>query len=201
MEEMQLCPRYDTTSEDFEGVSTVASAPSRTTVTNHISPAVELQTPVRVLAPPGLLRCLILSWCDQRAQRLRKAAEREAWEVDVCDGVQTFLQYVFRQKVPLTLVDLPAIEWDGYSEFQSVTAKSRELSESLLIICGAKEDPVEESWARQLGVWTYVSDAAQPVELDWLFVEARKALARQAAVQVDSPAIHITTEAHLHLDR
>jgi DNA-binding response OmpR family regulator len=178
----------------------VGSTSLRPTVADRALPAGKVQTPVHVLSPPGLLRCLILSWSDQRAQRLKQAAERESWEVIACSGTGKFLQYVFREKVPLTLVDLPAIDVDSYSEWQNVTAKVREVSESLLIICGAKESDTEEKWARELGVWTYVPDASRPKELDWVFVEARKALAQQASARVDSSAIQVTTEAHLRLD-
>jgi hypothetical protein len=178
----------------------VASTSSlRTTSSDRVLPSGKVQIPVRVLAPPGLLRCLILSWSDQRAQRLKQAAERETWEVIACSGPGKFLQYVFREKVPLTLVDLPAVDGDSYSELKNVTVKAQEVSESLLVICGAKENEIEEKWARELGVWAYVSEASHPKDFDWLFVEARKALAQQVSARVDSSAIQTTTEAHLHL--
>lgn len=178
----------------------MASASSRTTVSEHVLPVGKAETPIRVLAPPGLLRCLILSWSDQRAQRLQKAAEKEAWEVIVCSGARKFLQHVFRQKVPLTLVDLPQVEFENYKELRGATAKVREVSDSLLIICGAEENEREETWARELGVWAYVSDATQPADLNWVFVEARKALAQQASARVDSQTIQVTTEGHLRRD-
>jgi len=178
----------------------VASASTRTTVSDHLLPAGKVQSPVRVLAPPGLLRCLVFSWSDQRALRFQKAAEREAWEVTVCNGARQFLQHVFRQKVPLTLVDLPAVELESYSVLQNATAKVREVSDSLLIICGSEENEKEETWARQLGVWAYVPDTENSEEIDWIFTEARKALAQKASARVDSSAIQVTTEAHLRLD-
>jgi hypothetical protein len=178
----------------------VAFTTLRPTSSDRVLPAGKVPVPVRVLAPPGLLRCLILSWSDQRAQRLKQAAERETWEVVACSGPGKFLQYVFREKVPLTLVDLPAVDRDSYSELRSVTAKVQQVSESLLVICGGKENETEEQWARELGVWAYVPDASRPKQLDWLFVEARKALAQQVSARVDSSAIQTTTEAHLRLD-
>ncbi len=56
-------------------------------------------------------------------------------------------------------------------------------------------------WARQLGVWAYVPNVAQPAAFDWVFIEARKALAQQASARVDSQALQMTTEGHLHRDR
>jgi hypothetical protein len=178
----------------------VASASSRPTATDHLLPAGKVQTPVRVLAPPGLLRCLILSWSEHRAQRLKQAAEREAWDVVAYSGAGKFLKHLFQEKVPLTLVDLPKVTWDSYAKLQNVTAKVRDVSESLLVICGAQESDTEETWARELGVWAYVPDAERPAELDWIFVEARKATAQRASARIDSSAVQITTEAHLRLD-
>ena len=179
----------------------MASASSRTSVSDHALPAGKAQTPVRVLAPPGLLRCLILSWSDQRAQRFQSSAEREAWEAIVCSSAGKFLQCVFKQKIPLTVVDLPQAEFDNYAELRNATAKVCEVSDSLLIVCGTGENENEETWARQLGVWAYVPHVAQPAEFDWVFIEARKALAQQASARVDSQALPMTTEVHLHRDR
>ena len=179
----------------------MASVSSRTSVSDQVLPAGKVQTPVRVLAPPGLLRCLILSWSDQRAKRFQSAAEREAWEAIVCSGAGIFLQYVFQHKIPLTLVDLPQVELDSYAELRNATAKVCAVSDSLLIVCGARENENEETWARQLGVWAYVPNVARPTEFDSVFVEARKALAQQASARVDSQALQVTTELHLRRDR
>lgn len=167
----------------------MASASSQTDVSDHVLPIGKVQTPVRVLAPPSLLRCLILSWSDQRAQRLQLAAEKEDWEAIVCSGTSKFFRYVFQQKVPLTVVDLPRTELDNYTELRNATTKVCEVSDSLLIICGAGENESEETWARQLGVWAYVPHVARPADLDWVFVEARKALAQQASARADFPGI------------
>lgn len=176
----------------------MASASSQTSLTAHLLPSGrvvpnghllpqrEVQAPVRVLAPPGLLRCLIYSWSDLRAKRLQSAAENEAWEATVCSNAGKFLKHVFQQKVPLTLVDLPQVDLSVYAEMRDATVKVCEVSNSLLIICGASATADEELWARTLGVWTYLPEVVRPAELDWIFVEARKAIAQRAATYVDS---------------
>jgi hypothetical protein len=178
----------------------VASASSRTSLTEHLLPTGhvvpqgrllphgEVQAPIRVLAPPGLLRCLIFSWSDLRAKRMQSAAEKEAWEATVCSSAGKFLQQVFQQKVPLTLVDLPQVHLSEYAEMRSATVKVRGVSDSLLIICGSDACADEELWARQLGVWTYLPEVERPAEIDWIFVEARKAVAQRASAYVDSQA-------------
>ena len=67
-------------------------------------PKRDAQAPLRVLAPPGLLRCLIFSWSDLRAKRLQSAAEREAWEAIVCSKAGKFLKHVFQQGLNLLLI-------------------------------------------------------------------------------------------------
>ena len=183
----------------------MASASSRTSLSQHalpnghvlsnghVLPKGEVQAPVRVLAPPGLLRCLIFSWSDMRAKRLQSAAEKEAWEAIVCSSAGKFLKHVFQQKVPLTLVDLPQVDLSVYAEMRDATIKVCEVSDSLLIICGAEASADEELWARQLGVWTYLPEVERPAELDWIFGEARKALAQQATAFVDSQTGPTTT--------
>ncbi len=186
----------------------MASTSTRTNLSEQISPKGHLaangrampkrdaQAPMRVLAPPGLLRCLIFSWSELRAKRLQSAAEQEAWEAIVCVNAGKFLRHVFQQKVPLTLVDLPQVDLSVYAEMRAATVKVCEASDSLLIICGSEASAEEELWARQLGVWTYLPEVERPAELDWIFVEARKALAQRATAYVDSHAGQVTTNLH-----
>jgi hypothetical protein len=72
---------------------------------------------------------------------------------------------------------------------RDATVKVCAVSDALLIICGANTNADEELWARQLGVWTYLPEVQRPAELDWIFAEARKAIAQRAAAYVDSPTV------------
>ena len=164
----------------------VALASSRSSLPRQALPEGQPRAPVRVLAPPGLLRCLIVSLSDERASRLQSAAEKEAWEAVVCRDAKKFLRHVFQQKVPLTLIDLPPVDLPAYEELKNATIRVCELSDSLLIICGADGGAEEELWARELGVWTYLPEVSRPAELDWIFGEARKALAKRSTVQADA---------------
>lgn len=141
------------------------------------------------LGPPGLLTCLILSWNDDRTAALQAAAEREAWEVIVSGNATEFLRHIFRYKVPLTLVDLPSSQQCEYERLRTAAAKASNLSDSLLVLCGFQEDPGEEMWARQLGAWSYLPKVNKPAELDWLFVEARKAVAQIASSDIQIPTV------------
>jgi len=136
--------------------------------------------PQRTKAPPGLLRCLVVSWSDQRAELFRAAAESEAWQAIVCRDVGQFIHNSFRLKVPLTIVDLPRSDATGYTELREATTRSREVSDSLLVVSAAQTEAADELWARQLGVWAHLPEASDSTGLELVFREARKALARQA---------------------
>jgi len=142
--------------------------------------------PQHALAPPGLLRCLVVSWSDQRAELFRSAAESEAWQAIVCRDVGQFVRSFFRLKVPLTIVDLPCPDASGYAELREAAARSRDVSKSLLVVSVAQASAADELWARQLGVWAHLPEASDPSGLEMVFREARQALARQAISHTES---------------
>lgn len=138
------------------------------------------QSSKRVLAPPGLLRCLVVSWCEERAELFRVAAEAEAWQAVVCCDVGQFVRNMFRLKVPVTIVDLPPNGTAHFEEFREAAVRSRTISNSLLVVSTAKSNAVDELWARQLGVWAHLPEASDSAGLKMMFREARQALTKQA---------------------
>ncbi len=166
----------------------MASASPNSTVTEHAQavpqptePVGKPGAPMRMLAPPGLLRCLIYSWNDSRAEGLQSAAENEAWDAIVCNNAGKFIKHLFRMKVPLTIVDLPEPNQVNYQKMREASAKVCDISDSLLILCGNSEDSSEEIWARGLGAWSYLPQVTNPRKINWVFEEARKAVARTAS--------------------
>jgi len=153
---------------------------SQTIITKLTVPKGDKQVLQRAMAPPGLLRCLVVSWSDQRAELFRAAAESEAWQAIVCRDVGQFTRNLFRLKIPLTIVDLPRSDTAGYGELRDATARSRDVSKSLLVVSVAQATAADELWARQLGVWAHLPEASDPSGLEMVFREARKAIARQA---------------------
>ena len=135
---------------------------------------------------PDLLSCLVLSWSERRAQLLQSVARDETWQAKVCEDVQEFLRSVFQLDVPLTIVDLPDKAAASYEQLREMAAQTSEMKRSLLVVCGAANDQEEEQWARQLGIWAYLPDAADPGGLRTVFAEARKALAKQSTAYVEA---------------
>jgi len=155
-------------------------------------PQDERRVPEHAVAPPGLLRCLVVSWSVERAELFRAAAESEAWQAMVCQDMGQFMRHVFRLKVPLTIVDLPRSDAAGYAELREAAARSRDASKSLLVVSVAQTSPADELWARQLGVWAHLPEASDPAGLEMVFREARKAIARQAICHSQSAEFQST---------
>jgi hypothetical protein len=92
----------------------------------------------------------------------------------------------FRLKAPLAIVDLPQSEFSDYFTLRKAAERSRELSDSLLIVTLERDSPEDEHWARQLGVWAHLSGAVESAGLELVFKEARQALARQALIRAEN---------------
>ena len=141
------------------------------------------------LAPPRLLRCLIMSWSDRRMRLLRAAADTEAWDTIACSDSSQFLRNIFLQKVKLTLVDLPPSGTASHDVFRMAAQRAKEISDTLVVVSVAEADAHDELWARQLGVWSYLPEMNQKEGWELVFREARQALARQASAYLESTAI------------
>lgn len=135
---------------------------------------------------PDLLRCLVVSWSDQRAQLLQSVAEGESWQAKVCGDVQEFLRSAFQLDIPLTVVDLPPNGTASYARLREMATQTCRVNRALLVVCGASDDSDEELWVRQLGVWAYLPGATDLSSLRLVFAEARKALAKQSSAYVEA---------------
>jgi hypothetical protein len=163
----------------------VDSVSSHTTTARLTMPEGKLEVPSRTLVLPDLLRCLVLTWSDGRADLLRSAARNESWQATVNVDVHEFLRNVFLLRVPLTFVDLPNVRQQGYSVWQGAAERAKDLSDSLVVVCGFGGDPTEELWARQLGAWAYLPGDNGLAGLELIFGDARKAVANKALVCVE----------------
>ena len=147
---------------------------------NHVAePQFRAQTAPPGAAPPMLLRCIIISWCDERTDLFRTAAEREKWEAVTCNDLGQFMRNIFRFKYPLTIVDLPSVFSAEHNEVREATVRSRAVSDSLLVVSVLDSTEEVEIWARQLGAWTHLPGETNLSGLELIFREARLALAQQ----------------------
>jgi len=128
-------------------------------------------------APPRVLRCLVASPCAERRRLIRAAAESQAWDAIVCRDAGEFLRAAFKRSVPLVVVDLPPENSTQYWDFREATDRARHANKALLVVAG-HGGAAEEIWARSLGVWGYLSEAASQRGLEVVFSDARRAIAR-----------------------
>jgi hypothetical protein len=153
-------------------------------------PECKAEVPSRILVLPDLLRCLVLTWSDGRADLLRSAATNESWQATVNIDVSEFLRNVFLLRVPFTFVDMPDCQEQLYSAWQEAAERVAGMSDSLVVICGLygrspAQRSSEELWARQLGAWAYLPGDSGLAGLELIFGDARKAVANKALVCVE----------------
>jgi hypothetical protein len=130
------------------------------------------------MAPPRLLRCLVVSASATRRKLIRAAAESEAWDAIVCRDAGEFLRNAFKRCVPLMIVDLPGEESADYWALRDAASTARQINAALVAVAGHGIREGEELWARQLGAWTYLSEAHTQRGFELVFSEARSAVAR-----------------------
>jgi CheY-like chemotaxis protein len=100
-------------------------------------------------------QCLVVSVCQANREALSQSANRGGWDTVVCADDRNALAAFRRTRFQLAIVDLNHVGSTpkGFRELCQTLAVQQGI---LLIICGKESDPVEEVWARQLGVWMYL---------------------------------------------
>ena len=119
-----------------------------------------------------LAQCLIVSPSASMREGIATAAREAGWETIVCADNPTAMTAVRRLPFQMAWVDLesPRTPTDLSEVCQSIAALPR----VLLVIGGHQQDPEEEIWARQLGVWLYLPgvSSAQLSEIQVLCEQA-----------------------------
>ena len=87
--------------------------------------------------------------------------------------------------VGLALVDLDQVSDHERQELRSAIEVLSSQSGLLIVLCGQENQPQEEIWARQLGVWLYLPGVKDGTELSVLCSEARP-LAERLAIQASA---------------
>ena len=152
------------------------------TVNSSLNPPlatrVEPATAAGRVAPPQLLRCLVVSCAASRRRLIRAAAECQAWDAIMCRDAGESLRAAFKRSVPLIVVDLPSEHSPEYRSLLDATHRARQVSDALVVVAGAGGCEGEEVWARSLGAWSYLSEAQGQRAFELVFCEARAAWER-----------------------
>ena len=148
-----------------------------------VVPQADLGRFVRRSPATSLFQCLIYSPVERRAHAWQRAARSSGWEPVVCDRPEIAAEYAVRNRLLFSILDLEALP-------ESTTPLARSLCESwvgqggpLIVVCGNEEDPLEEIWARSLGVWLYLPGVDETCDRDSLCNEARALVAERQLLE------------------
>jgi len=113
----------------------------------------------------SLYRCLVVSASQTRREQLSDAAADGGWDSMVFEDAENALTEFRRSTFQLVFVDLDSFGAAPENEYRDMCQQfAAENSNVLLAICGHEGDALEEIWARQLGIWLYLSGVADECE-------------------------------------
>ena len=136
-------------------------------------------------APPvetGVMQCLVASCDKRRREMLYEAATSQGWRAIACNDGAIATQQSVLQRVQLALIDLQSALSTQQVGMKRLVESLAKRSTTLLVLCGSTEDPKEEIWARELGVWMYLPGVDESSDIGSLCAEARQVAARHLRV-------------------
>ncbi|HZZ72889.1 MAG TPA: hypothetical protein VFE24_11610 [Pirellulales bacterium] len=138
-------------------------------------------------AAVGHYQCLVVSVQTARREMLLRAAAEGGWQTLYAADAATARRQLARMFVQLAIVDLDHAPEEDAGEFRRVLEDLSEMTGLLLVVCGNEETPLEEIWARQLGVWLYLPGVTEADEVALLCGEARQITEQIQAAQGARP--------------
>jgi len=123
---------------------------------------------------PTLLHCLVVAADAERRAFLARAAREAGWEVAVYADAHAASVAAQRFGHSLAIVDLEGLSAEQAREVRTLTEQLSTSSQPLLMVCGTEGNALEEIWARQLGVWLYLSGVDPSCDLETLCSEAKQ---------------------------
>ncbi len=130
--------------------------------------------PARAGGAATQYRCLIVSVSSDRREMLLRAAAEGGWQTLVAPNIDSARKQLARMMFQLAIVDLEHTPHGNAEEFREVLEDLAGMAEMLLVVCGNEGEPLEEIWARQLGVWLYLPGITSGEEVTLLCGEARQ---------------------------
>jgi DNA-binding NtrC family response regulator len=124
---------------------------------------------------PTLLHALVVAEDAERCEFFHQQAREAGWEVTVCGNANTASNAAARFRHSLVIVDLAGTEPGSASNLRGLKEQLSSDAQRLLVVCGAEGNPLEEIWARQLGVWLYLAGVNPTCDVTSLCLEAKQA--------------------------
>ena len=139
-------------------------------------------------------QCLIVSVSSQRREMLLRAAAEGGWQTLVAPNADSARKQIARLFIQLAIVDLEHASLEDTEEFREIMEDLAGMTGLLLVVCGNEGEPVEEIWARQLGVWLYLPGVTSGDDVTLLCGEARQITEQlHAARQFHGPHAAVTS--------
>ena len=129
-------------------------------------------SPDRKVAATSHYSCLVVGDSEQRNSMFESAAEQSGWQTEVCHGASKANAVIARHRFQLAIIDLAEAK-DGTGELREVAEALARDKETLLMISGNEDDPLEEIWARQIGGWVYLPGVDETCDIGMVCGEAR----------------------------
>jgi hypothetical protein len=120
-----------------------------------------------------LLHCLIISEAAERREFFEAAAQGAGWQVTACADAAAAKHMANRFRHALVIVDLDGVEPSNANGMRALAERLSTDAGRLLMVCGSDGNPLEEIWARQLGVWLYLAGVDLTCDVESLCSEAR----------------------------
>ena len=119
------------------------------------------------------LHCLVVAEDADRRAFLAAAAREAGWEVTAHADAYAAGITAHRIRHALAIVDLDGLATDRSEEVRTLTESLCSSSQPLVMVCGTEGNPIEEIWARQLGVWLYLSGVDTSCDITSLCSDAK----------------------------
>jgi hypothetical protein len=115
---------------------------------------------------------------DRQSGVLSRAMSSAGWAPVVCRNLAEFAARGSRVRAPLVIVDLAGIAPAELPQCQQLCGRLLRVQQTLLVICGHEDDPMQEIWARQIGAWLYLPGLGAEDDIGGLADEARRVVER-----------------------
>ena len=130
-------------------------------------------------AKTAIMQCLVTSCDEQRREMLCQAATEHGWQAIACQDGERAARHSVLARVHLALIDLQSALAKQQEETRKLVESLARRGETLLVLCGSEENPEEEIWARQLGVWMYLPGIDEQSDVGSLCSEARQVTSKR----------------------
>ena len=136
-------------------------------------PQSERFVPRKKATRTSLLHCLVVAEDAERREFLVEAARAAGWEVAAYDDATAANSAAHRYRHALAIVDLAGLDPVAASRYRMLTEQLSATEPPLVMLCGNEANPLEEIWARQLGIWLYLPGVDTSCDLSTLCSEAK----------------------------